>query len=149
MSKLKVKQSYSKSFGHSPTFRKIMEKWFWIKPQTKRVTHTTCEHGRVDYKALKVLAVKQANVVEDLGKAILAMEQNRTEEKQELEHIKKERDAKYFEAAERLNYQKATIKDLQKEIESLKDDWKMCDEACDAKQQEIFALRKEVKKYAN
>ena len=142
MSKLKVKQSYSKSFGHSPTFRKIMEKWFWIKPQTKRVTHATCEHGRVDYKALKVLAVKQANVVEDLGKAILAMEQNRTEEKQELEHLKKD-------VATRLTYQKATIKDLQKELKTARDDWRMCDEALDAKQQELDALRKEVKQNAN
>ena len=48
-SKLKVKQSYFKSFGHSPTFRKVMEKWFWIKPQRKRVAYATCEHGRVDY----------------------------------------------------------------------------------------------------
>ena len=76
-SKLKVKQSYFKSFGHSPTFRKVMEKWFWIKPQRKRVAHATCEHGRVDYKALKVLAIKQANTVQDLGNAILAMEKNR------------------------------------------------------------------------
>lgn len=141
-SKLKVKQSYSKSFGHSPTFRKIMEKWFWIKPQRKRVAHATCEHGRVDYKALKVLAIKQANTVQDLGNAILAMEKNRAKEKLELEHVKKD-------AAERLNNQKATIIELQEEVESLKDDWRMCDEACDAKQQELIALRKEVKKNAN
>ena len=61
-SKLKVKQSYFKSFGHSPTFRKVMEKWFWIKPQRKRVAYATCEHGRVDY--------------------------NRAKEKLELEHVK-------------------------------------------------------------
>ena len=70
------------------------------------------------------------------------MEQNRTEEKQELEHLKKD-------VATRLTYQKATIKDLQKELKTARDDWRMCDEALDAKQQELNALRKEVKQNAN
>ena len=134
-SKLKVKQSYSKSFGHSPTFRKIMEKWFWIKPQKKRVAHAVCEHGRVDYKALKVLAVKQANLVQDLGNAILAMEKNRTKEKLELENVKKD-------ALERLNNQKATITSLQYEIET-KDN-----EISDLKDS-IYLKREEVNNNAN
>jgi len=133
--KLRVKQSYSKSFGHSPTFRKIMEKWFWIKPQKKRVAHAVCEHGRVDYKALKVLAVKQANLVQDLGNAILAMEKNRTKEKLELENVKKD-------ALERLNNQKATITSLQYEIET-KDN-----EISDLKDS-IYLKREEVNKNAN
>ena len=133
--KLRVKQSYSKSFGHSPTFRKIMEKWFWIKPQRKRVAYATCEHGRVDYKALKVLAVKQANLVQDLGHAILAMEKNRTKEKLELENVKKD-------ALERLNNQKATITSLQYEIET-KDN-----EISDLKDS-IYLKREEVKNNAN
>ena len=133
--KLRVKQSYSKSFGHSPTFRKIMEKWFWIKPQKKRVAHAVCEHGRVDYKALKVLAVKQANLVQDLGHAILAMEKNRTKEKLELENVKKD-------ALERLNNQKATITSLQYEIET-KDN-----EISDLKDS-IYLKREEVKNNAN
>ena len=133
--KLKVKQSYSKSFGHSPTFRKIMEKWFWIKPQKKRVAHAVCEHGRVDYKALKVLAVKQANLVQDLGNAILAMEKNRTKEKLELENVKKD-------ALERLNNQKATITSLQYEIET-KDN-----EISDLKDS-IYLKREEVNNNAN
>tara|TARA_R100001460_G_scaffold107690_2_gene156831 strand:- start:36 stop:455 length:420 start_codon:yes stop_codon:yes gene_type:complete len=133
--KLRVKQSYSKSFGHSPTFRKIMEKWFWIKPQKKRVAHAVCEHGRVDYKALKVLAVKQANLVQDLGNAILAMEKNRTKEKLELENVKKD-------ALERLNNQKATITSLQYEIET-KDN-----EISDLKDS-IYLKREEVNNNAN
>jgi len=133
--KLRVKQSYSKSFGHSPTFRKIMEKWFWIKPQKKRVANAVCEHGRVDYKALKVLAVKQANLVQDLGHAILAMEKNRTKEKLELENVKKD-------ALERLNNQKATITSLQYEIET-KDN-----EISDLKDS-IYLKREEVKNNAN
>ena len=133
--KLRVKQSYSKSFGHSPTFRKIMEKWFWIKPQKKRVANAVCEHGRVDYKALKVLAVKQANLVQDLGNAILAMEKNRTKEKLELENVKKD-------ALERLNNQKATITSLQYEIET-KDN-----EISDLKDS-IYLKREEVNNNAN
>ena len=133
--KLRVKQSYSKSFGHSPTFRKIMEKWFWIKPQKKRVANAVCEHGRVDYKALKVLAVKQANLVQDLGHAILAMEKNRTKEKLELENVKKD-------ALERLNNQKATITSLQYEIET-KDN-----EISDLKDS-IYLKREEVNNNAN
>ena len=133
--KLRVKQSYSKSFGHSPTFRKIMEKWFWIKPQKKRVAHAVCEHGRVDYKALKVLAVKQANLVQDLGNAILAMEKNRTKEKLELENVKKD-------ALERLNNQKATITSLQYEIETK-------DNEISVLKDSIYLKREEVNNNAN
>ncbi len=141
-SKLKVKQSYSKSFGHSPTFRKIMEKWFWIKPQTKRVANTTCEHGRVDYKALKVLAVKQANLVQDLGNAILAMERNRAKEKLELEHIKKD-------AAERLNNQKITIMRLENELETAEDAIIQKDSEISDLKDSIYLKREEVKNNAN
>jgi uncharacterized protein YlxW (UPF0749 family) len=112
-----------------------MEKWFWIKPQKKRVAHAVCEHGRVDYKALKVLAVKQANLVQDLGNAILAMEKNRTKEKLELENVKKD-------ALERLNNQKATITSLQYEIET-KDN-----EISDLKDS-IYLKREEVNNNAN
>jgi len=141
-SKLKVKQSYSKSFGHSPIFRKIMEKWFWIKPQTKRVANTTCEHGRVDYKALKVLAVKQANLVQDLGHAILAMEKNRAKEKLELDHVKKD-------AVERLNNQKVTIMKLENELETAEDAIiQKDDEILDLKNS-IYLKREEVKNNAN
>ena len=141
-SKLKVKQSYSKSFGHSPTFRKIMEKWFWIKPQRKRVEHATCEHGRVDYKALKVLAIKQANTVQDLGNAILAMEKNRAKEKLELEHIKKD-------AAERLNNQKITIMRLENELETAEDVISQKDNQIDELKDSIYLKREEVKNNAN
>jgi methylthioribose-1-phosphate isomerase len=141
-SKLKVKQSYSKSFGHSPTFRKIMEKWFWIKPQKKRVAHATCEHGRVDYKALKVLAVKQANVIQDLGNAILASEKNRAKEKLELEHVKND-------ALERLNNQKATIMKLENELENADDVISQkIDEVAELKES-ILLAREEVKNNAN
>ena len=141
-SKLKVKQSYSKSFGHSPTFRKVMEKWFWIKPQKKRVAHATCEHGRVDYKALKVLAVKQANVIQDLGNAILVSEKNRTKEKLELEHVKND-------AAERLNNQKATIMKLENELENADDVISQkIDEVAELKES-ILLAREEVKNNAN
>ena len=141
-SKLKVKQSYSKSFGHSPTFRKIMEKWFWIKPQKKRVAHAVCEHGRVDYKALKVLAVKQANTVQDLGNAILAMEKNRAKEKLELEHIKKD-------AAERLNNQKITIMRLENELETAEDAIIQKDSEISDLKDSIYLKREEVNKNAN
>ena len=141
-SKLKVKQSYSKSFGHSPTFRKIMEKWFWIKPQKKRVAHAVCEHGRVDYKALKVLAVKQANTVQDLGNAILAMEKNRAKEKLELEHIKKD-------AAERLNNQKITIMRLENELETSEDAIIQKDSEISDLKDSIYLKREEVNKNAN
>ena len=141
-SKLKVKQSYSKSFGHSPTFRKIMEKWFWIKPQRKRVAHTTCEHGRVDYKALKVLAVKQANVIQDLGNAILASENNRAKEKLELDHVKKD-------AVERLNNQKATIMSLENELETAEDAISQKDSQIDELKNSIYLKREEVKNNAN
>jgi methylthioribose-1-phosphate isomerase len=141
-SKLKVKQSYSKSFGHSPTFRKVMEKWFWIKPQKKRVAHATCEHGRVDYKALKVLAVKQANVIQDLGNAILVSEKNRAKEKLELEHVKND-------AAERLNNQKATIMKLENELENADDVISQkIDEVAELKES-ILLAREEVKNNAN
>ena len=140
--KLKVKQSYSKSFGHSPTFRKIMEKWFWIKPQKKRVANAVCEHGRVDYKSLKVLAVKQANLVQDLGHAILAMEKNRTKEKLELENVKKD-------AVERLNNQKATIMKLENELENADDVISQkIDEVAELKES-ILLAREEVKNNAN
>jgi hypothetical protein len=141
-SKLKVKQSYSKSFGHSPTFRKIMEKWFWIKPQKKRVAHAVCEHGRVDYKALKVLAVKQANTVQDLGNAILAMEKNRAKEKLELEHIKKD-------AAERLNNQKITIMRLENELETAEDVISQKDSQIDELKDSIYLKREGVNNNAN
>ena len=141
-SKLKVKQSYSKSFGHSPTFRKVMEKWFWIKPQKKRVAHATCEHGRVDYKALKVLAIKQANTVQDLGNAILAMERNRSKEKLELEHIKKD-------AAERLNNQKITIMRLENELETAEDAIIQKDSEISDLKDSIYLKREEVNKNAN
>jgi len=141
-SKLKVKQSYSKSFGHSPTFRKIMEKWFWIKPQKKRVAHAVCEHGRVDYKALKVLAIKQANTVQDLGNAILAMEKNRTKEKLELEHIKKD-------AAERLNNQKITIMRLENELETAEDVISQKDSQIDELKDSIYLKREGVNNNAN
>lgn len=141
-SKLKVKQSYWKSFGHSPTFRKIMEKWFWIKPQRKRVAHTTCEHGRVDYKALKVLAVKQANVIQDLGNAILASENNRAKEKLELEHVKND-------ALERLNNQKATIMSLENELETAEDAISQKDSQIDELKNSIYLKREEVKNNAN
>ena len=141
-SKLKVKQSYSKSFGHSPTFRKIMEKWFWIKPQKKRVAHAVCEHGRVDYKALKVLAIKQANTVQDLGNAILAMEKNRAKEKLELEHIKKD-------AAERLNNQKITIMRLENELATAEDAINQKDSEISDLKDTIYLKREEVKNNAN
>ena len=141
-SKLKVKQSYSKSFGHSPTFRKIMEKWFWIKPQIKRVANTTCEHGRVDYKALKVLAVKQANLVQDLGHAILAMEKNRTKEKLELENVKKD-------ALERLNNQKVTIMRLENELENAEDAITQKDDEIADLKGSIILKREEVNNNAN
>jgi len=141
-SKLKVKQSYSKSFGHSPTFRKIMEKWFWIKPQTKRVANTTCEHGRVDYKALKVLAVKQANLVQDLGHAILAMEKNRAKEKLELDNVKKD-------ALERLNNQKITIMRLENEIENAEDAITQKDDEIADLKGSIILKREEVNNNAN
>ena len=141
-SKLKVKQSYSKSFGHSPTFRKIMEKWFWIKPQKKRVAHAVCEHGRVDYKALKVLAVKQANLVQDLGNAILAMEKNRTKEKLELENVKKD-------AVERLNNQKATIMKLENELENADDVISQKDSEISDLKDSIYLKREEVNNNAN
>ena len=141
-SKLKVKQSYSESFGHSPTFRKVMEKWFWIKPQKKRLAHATCEHGRVDYKALKVLAVKQANVIQDLGNAILASEKNRAKEKLELEHVKND-------ALERLNNQKATIMKLENELENADDVISQkIDEVAELKES-ILLAREEVKNNAN
>ena len=141
-SKLKVKQSYFKSFGHSPTFRKVMEKWFWIKPQKKRVAHATCEHGRVDYKALKVLAIKQANTVQDLGNAILASENNRTKEKLELDHVKKD-------AVERLNNQKATIMKLEHELETAEDVISQkIDEVAELKES-ILLAREEVNNNAN
>ena len=140
--KLKVKQSYSKSFGHSPTFRKIMEKWFWIKPQTKRVANTTCEHGRVDYKALKVLAVKQANLVQDLGHAILAMEKNRTKEKLELDNVKKD-------AFERLNNQKITIMRLENELENAEDAITQKDDEIADLKGSIILKREEVNNNAN
>jgi len=141
-SKLKVKQSYSKSFGHSPTFRKIMEKWFWIKPQKKRVAHAVCEHGRVDYKTLKVLAIKQANTVQDLGNAILAMERNRSKEKLELEHIKKD-------AAERLNNQKITIMRLENELENAEDAITQKDDEIADLKGSIILKREEVNNNAN
>jgi hypothetical protein len=141
-SKLKVKQSYSKSFGHSPTFRKVMEKWFWIKPQKKRVAHATCEHGRVDYKALKVLAVKQANLVQDLGHAILAMEKNRTKEKLELENVKKD-------ALERLNNQKVTIMRLENELENAEDAITQKDDEIADLKGSIILKREEVNNNAN
>ena len=141
-SKLKVKQSYSKSFGHSPIFRKIMEKWFWIKPQRKRAEHATCEHGRVDYKALKVLAIRQANTVQDLGNAILVMEKNRAKEKLELDHVKKD-------AVERLNNQKVTIMKLENELETAEDAIiQKDDEILDLKNS-IYLKREEVKNNAN
>ena len=37
-----------------------------------------------------MLAVKQANVIQDLGNAILASGKNRAKEKLELEHVKKD-----------------------------------------------------------
>ena len=141
-SKLKVKQSYSKSFGHSPTFRKVMEKWFWIKPQRKRAEHATCEHGRVDYKALKVLAIRQANTVQDLGNAILAMEKNRAKEKLELEHIKKD-------AAERLNNQKITIMRLENELETAEDVISQKDSQIDELKDSIYLKREGVNNNAN
>jgi len=104
--------------------------------------NTTCEHGRVDYKALKVLAVKQANLVQDLGHAILAMEKNRAKEKLELEHIKKD-------AAERLNNQKITIMRLENELETAEDVISQKDSQIDELKDSIYLKREGVNNNAN
>jgi hypothetical protein len=108
--KLRVKKPFHKYFAKSPTVMKIIREVFYKKPP---ITKNVCEHGRVDYKALKILSIKQANIILDLGKAILTVEKNRDRQ----------------------------ILILEQEISSLKHDWRMCDEACDAKQQEIYDLK--------
>ena len=137
--KLRVKKAYWKYFENSPIVMKIINSRFWKRTQ-KAVD--VCKCGNVGYKSLSKLAVKQANTILDLAHAVAAMEKSRTREKDELVRIR-------LDAVGRLNEQKETIKSLQDEVKSLEDDWRMCDEACDAKQQEIIALRKEVKDNAN
>jgi len=91
---------------------------------------------------LKALAVKQANVIQDLGNAILASEKNRAKEKLELEHVKND-------ALERLNNQKATIIKLENELENADDVISQkIDEVAELKES-ILLAREEVKNNAN
>ena len=46
-----------------------------------------------------------------------------------------------------INKEKLKIKQLEKEIQGLKDDWLMVDAVCDEKQFKIIELKKELKKY--
>ena len=107
--KLKVKKPYWKYFKNSPTVMKIIEKLFYKKPP---YANSKCEHGRVDYKALATITVKQANTILDLGKAIVVMERARARDKQELAH-------RTNDAVEKLNNQRQTIISLQQEVADL------------------------------
>ena len=66
---------------------------------------------------------------------------------QELQ-IKQKRLDKYrdkiYEQQEYLKHKIKRIDELKEEVASLKDDWEMCDTACDEKQFEIMRLRKEM-----
>jgi len=105
--KLRVKKPYWKYFKDSPTVMKIINRLFWKKPP---IAKNKCEHGRVDYKALKILAVKQANTILDLGQAILAIEKTRNKERLELESVRRD-------AVDRLNNQKQQIEFLREQLE--------------------------------
>jgi len=62
----------------------------------------------------------------------------------ELKEEIKELDGKYQEADHFAGEFKAGLLNKEEEIASLKDDWKMCDVACDKKQFEIIRLKKEM-----
>ena len=62
------------------------------------------------HKALKILAVKQANTILDLGQAILAIEKTRNKERLELESVRRD-------AVDRLNNQKQQIEFLREQLE--------------------------------
>ena len=89
-----------------------------------------------------MLAVKQANVIQDLGNAILASEKNRAKEKLELEHVKND-------ALERLNNQKATIIKLENELENADDVISQKDSEISDLKDSIYLKREEVKNNAN
>ena len=89
-----------------------------------------------------MLAVKQANLVQDLGHAILAMEKNRTKEKLELENVKKD-------ALERLNNQKVTIMRLENELENAEDAITQKDDEIADLKGSIILKREEVNNNAN
>lgn len=122
--KLRVKKPYWKYFKKSPTVMKIIKRLFWLRP---RFAKNKCEHGRVDYKALSTMAVKQANTILDLGKAVLAMEKARARDKLELAH-------RTNDAVEKLNRQRETIITLQQEVADLELIAKAREEVADADQ---------------
>ncbi len=122
--KLRVKKPYWKYFKKSPTVMKIIERLFWLRP---RFAKDKCRCGNVDYKALSTMAVKQANTILDLGKAVLAMEKARARDKLELAH-------RTNDAVEKLNNQRQTIISLQQEVADLELIAKAREEVADADQ---------------
>jgi len=111
--KLRVKKPYLKYFGKSKAMLKVMQRVFYMRPPKP---YSKCEHGRVDYKTLRILAVKQANTILDMGKTIMQMENSHNRKTHKLED----------------------------KIASLQHDWNMCDEVCDQKTFKIRELERQL-----
>ena len=121
----KKKKTLFEKYNHSETVKDalIPERGKFRKP-------TKCNCGNVDYTTLAYVTKKSIRVMDNLAKAVVSVEAKN----KELETLY----AGFLKTANELNEK------LTNEVESLKDDWNMCDAACDAQCDEIKKLKKEI-----
>ena len=110
-----AKGSLWDQFKDSKILKPILEKWLHVKPRKTKL----CECGRVEYKQVSSLALKQVNIIQDLSEAIAYLERDREEIKdnavQELDKLKG-RNLEYFK---KLRILETVNKELREEIEQL------------------------------
>ncbi len=83
-----AKGSLWDQFKDSKILKPILLKWLPVKPRKTKI----CECGRVEYKQVSSLALKQVNIIQELSEAIAYQERDREEIKdnalQELNKLK-------------------------------------------------------------
>jgi SpoVK/Ycf46/Vps4 family AAA+-type ATPase len=102
-------------FQDSKILKPILKKWLHVRPRkTKK-----CECGRVEYKQVSSLALKQVNIIQDLSEAIAYLERDREEIKdnavQELDKLK----TSNLESLEKVRILEDVNEELREEIEQL------------------------------
>ncbi|WP_440697374.1 hypothetical protein [Candidatus Pelagibacter sp. HIMB1709] len=102
-------------FKDSKILKPILEKWLHVKPRKTKL----CECGRVEYKQVSSLALKQVNIIQDLSEAIAYLERDREEIKdnalQELDKLK----TSNLESLEKVRILEDVNEELREEIEQL------------------------------
>ena len=110
-----AKGSLWDQFKDSKILKPILEKWLHVKPRKTKL----CECGRVEYKQVSSLALKQVNIIQDLSEAIAYQERDREEIKdntlQELDKLK----TSNLESLEKVRILENVNEELREEIEQL------------------------------